>query len=180
MRYTRVGFASYAIAGVLLVTVLSVAWARSRASAAPGIEAAGATAPAAGVAAPRSPEPDGLAPPPQEADAAAYEAECSGCHRSGEARGRAVPALRVHAVSLFTSEGGREYLIDLMLDGSVRFVEDGRTQYDDTHPAYEELSNETVASILNHMLVSWGNRELLPQDARLYTAAEVAARRQRA
>jgi len=64
-----------------------------------------------------------------------------------------------------------------MLDGRVRFIEDGRTVYEETHPAYEQLSNEVVAAILNYMLVSWGNEELLPTGARLYTAAEVAARR---
>lgn len=190
MRYARVGVASWAIASVLVVVVVGVAWVRSQGAAAPDRGAAAAAARAADrapagaadrapadAAAPVDPSPEAPAAPSQEAGAAAYQAECAGCHRAGEARGRSIPALRGHAVALFTSDGGREYLIDLMLDGVVRFEEDGRTVYDETHPAYEQLSNEAVAGILNYMLVSWGNDELLPPEPRLYAAAEVAARR---
>jgi cytochrome c5 len=173
MRYTRVGVASYAIASALVVTVLGVAWARSQGRAGTrAITESSAEVPAAEA-------PGGPAPPPQESGAAAYEAECGGCHRDGEARGRSIPALRGHAVTLFTSEGGREYLIDLMIDGRVRFVESARTVYEETHPSYEELADATIAAILNHMLVSWGNENLLPTELRLYTAAEVAAQRAR-
>jgi hypothetical protein len=62
-----------------------------------------------------------------------------GCLREGEARGRSIPALRGLAVDLLTSEGGRDYLIDFMLTGRVRMIEDGRVTYEETHPSYGEL-----------------------------------------
>ena len=176
MRYTRVGVASYAIASVLVVTVLGVAWARSRAPSPPTPPTASTEAPATAPSGAAAPAP-GAAPAPQDSGAAAWEAECGACHRDGEARGRSIPALRGLAVTLFTSRGGREYLIDLMLDGRVRSVENGRTEYVESHPSYEELSDASIAAILNHMLESWGNQELLPAEPPLYTAAAVAARR---
>jgi hypothetical protein len=164
VRYTRIGRASYAIASVLVVTVVGVAWARSRPLPQPDV-----------------PTPVGPADAPvvesQASGADAYRSECAGCHGEGQARGRSIPALRGLAVELFTSEGGRDYLIDFMLDGRVRSMEDGRIVYLDGHPSYPELPDATIAAILDHMLVSWGNDELLPAEARLYTAEEVAARR---
>lgn len=164
MRYTRIGLASYAIASVLVVAVVGVAWARSRPlsepEAIPAVE--------------RVAEPTVVT---QESGAAAYQSECSGCHGEGQARGRSIPTLRGFAVELFTSEGGREYLIDFMLDGRVRSMEDGEVAYIDGHPSYGELPDARIAAILDHMLVSWGNDALLPAERRSYTAAEVAARR---
>jgi len=164
VRYTRIGLASYAVASVLVVAVVGVAWARSRAMPEPGRD-----------------QPSEASTPPvadaQESGAAAFQSECAACHGEGLARGRSIPALRGYAVELFTLEGGREYLIDFMLDGRVRSMEEGRVVYLDGHPSYAELSDAPIAAILDHILVSWGNDELLPAGRRAYTAAEVAARR---
>jgi mono/diheme cytochrome c family protein len=164
MRYTRIGLASYAIASALVATVTVVAWARSQSMSEP--QAGEHTRPAA---------------PPvsevQELDTAAYQAECAGCHGEGEARGRSIPALRGLAVELFTSEGGRDYLIDFMLQGRVRSVESGLVSYRESHPSYARLPDASVAAILNYVLMSWGNDALLPSERRLYAAADVAARR---
>lgn len=64
-----------------------------------------------------------------------------------------------------------------MLIGMVRVIVDGWVKYEETHPRYGGLSDERVAGILNHMLTSWGNEALLPDDRRLYTEAEIAVRR---
>jgi mono/diheme cytochrome c family protein len=164
VRNTRIGLASYAIASVLVVAVVGVAWTRSRAL----------PEPEATPAAERAAEPIADA---QESGATDYQSECSGCHGEGQARGRSIPALRGFAVELFTSEGGRAYLIDFMLDGRVRSVEDGEVAYVESHASYGELPDARIAAILDHMLVSWGNDALLPAERRPYTAAEVAARR---
>jgi mono/diheme cytochrome c family protein len=181
VRYTRIGMASYAIASVLVVVVVGVAWARSRVPASPAGSPAEAAQPAGRATAPAAGTQAAQAAPSttavQESGAAAYRSECGACHGEGEARGRSIPALRGFAVELFTSEGGREYLIDFMLDGRVRSVEGGRTVYVDGHPSYDALSDEAIAAVLEHMLVSWGNDELLPADRRPYAASEVAARR---
>jgi mono/diheme cytochrome c family protein len=149
--------ASYSIATVLIVTVVGVAWARSRSSA--PVASGGETARALG--------------------ADVYARECRGCHGSGDARGRSMPALRGRTVDLFASDGGREYLIDLLLDGRVRHVENSEPTLVDSHPGYAHLSDVEVAAVLNHMLSSWGNDALLPERAALYGGDEVAARRPR-
>jgi cytochrome c5 len=164
MRYTRIGFAAYAIAAVLVIVVVGVAWARSRSLPEPTSTAADEVASRPGAA-------------PQESGAAAYQAECGGCHGAGEARGRGIPALRVHAVELLSSEAGRDYLIDFMLTGRVRSMQDGRASYDESHPSYAELTDGRIAAILNHMLASWGNEALLPAGARLYAPGDIASRR---
>jgi mono/diheme cytochrome c family protein len=163
VRYTRIGHASYAIGAVLVVTAVGVAWARSRTApeGPPSAVGAAATGPTSA----------------QDVGATVYDAECSGCHGTGEARGGGIPALRGGAVSLFSSEGGREYLIELLLDGRVRKAETGGIAYVESHPGYPRLSDAEVAAVLNHMLVSWGNDALLPRETTRYTATEVAARR---
>jgi mono/diheme cytochrome c family protein len=157
MRYTRIGLASYSIGAVLVATVVGVAWARSRVTA-----------------------PSGSAgEPAADVGAAVYATECRACHGQGEARGRNLPALRGGVVGLFRSEGGRDYLVDLLLDGRVRRADGAQTTYVASHPAYARLSDAELAAVLNHMLSSWGNEALLPRETVRYSAAEVAARRGR-
>jgi hypothetical protein len=48
------------------------------------------------------------------------------------------------------------------------------------HPTYEELSDERLAAILNHMVTAWGNEELLGGDRARYGIDEIAAGRSRA
>lgn len=171
MRYTRIGMASYSIAAVLLAAVFAVAWLRSRERGAPTSE--GVTSETAET----RPVGGEAVPPPASLGSDVYATQCRGCHGAGEARGRDVPALRGGAATIFASDGGREYLIDFLLDGRVRRVEGGETRYAPTHPDYAALSDAEVASVLNHMLASWGNDALVPADARPYTSADVAARR---
>lgn len=167
MRHTRISVASYAVAGILVLSAAAVAWARSR-DAGAGATAAIGTAAAAETAA---------MPVADDSGAAVYARECRSCHGEGEARGRRIPPLRGFAVELLVAEGGREYLIDLMFDGRVRFVVDEKVEYQKTHPAYPHLHDAQVAAVLNHMLAAWGNQALLPRGTRPYTAAEVARRR---
>jgi cytochrome c5 len=162
MRYTRIGLASYLLGALLLAAALVVAWARSTASApAPGVAPGAAENGAAWRA----------------LGASVYAAECASCHGEGERRGRSIPPLRGFAVELFASAGGREYLIDLLLDGRVRRIEGDRVSFEPAHPDYEHLADDEAAALLEHMLRSWGNAALLPADARPYAPAEVAARR---
>jgi mono/diheme cytochrome c family protein len=162
MRYTRIGLASYLLGALLLVAALAVAWVRSTASTpaprvAPGVAETGAERRALG--------------------ASVYAAECASCHGEGERRGRSIPPLRGFAVELFASAGGREYLIDLLLDGRVRRIEAGRVTFEPAHPDYGHLGDDEAAALLEHMMRSWGNEELLPADASPYAPAEIAARR---
>lgn len=99
-----------------------------------------------------------------------WEARCAGCHvELGY-----VPAL-------FAAEGGRDYLVDLMLFGARgEAVIYGELQSFRHRPFAEQFGDQEMADLLNLMLLAWGNEEALPADAELYSEGEVAAARPRA
>jgi mono/diheme cytochrome c family protein len=159
MRYTRLGTATWLIALLLAGVDIAVAFVRSGTG--------GATEPVR----------DGSgAFEWQDLGARVYAAECSSCHPAGRG-GAGLAPLRVHAVDLFLSEGGHEYLIDLLLDGVVRTQVDGTIELVESHPPYDGLTDARLAAVLNHMLTSWGNDRHLPPDRALYVPEDVEARR---
>lgn len=106
-----------------------------------------------------------------------YESRCASCHGDGE-RTQRVPSLRGHMANLLLAREGRTYLIDFILQGFTGRLEVGSEVYDARHPVYKDrLTNEEIAAVLNHCLVSWGNREHLPEHVELYRPEEVAERR---
>lgn len=98
-----------------------------------------------------------------------WDARCASCHvELGY-----IPAL-------FVADGGRDYLLDLMLFGARgEAVIYGELQSFRHRPFAEQFSDEEMAGLLNLMLLAWGNEEALPDGAELYTADEVAAARPR-
>src|SRR5690606_34411843 len=100
---------------------------------------------------------------------ATWEDRCSGCHATLDY----IPAL-------FAADGGREYLIDVMLfgaQGEARIY--GQLVSLRHRPFAGTFDDEQMTGLLNLMMVAWGNEEALPEATELYTAAEVAAARQR-
>ncbi|HUF17070.1 MAG TPA: cytochrome c [Thermoanaerobaculia bacterium] len=159
MRYTRLGTATWLIALLLAGFAIAVAFVRSGTSGAP--------------------EPvreDTGVFEWQDLGARVYAAECASCHPAGRG-GAGLPPLRVHAVDLFLSEGGREYLIDLLLDGVVRSEVDGAIELMESHPPFDGQTDAQLAAVLNHMLTSWGNDGHLPPDRALYLPEDVKTRR---
>lgn len=97
-----------------------------------------------------------------------YSERCSGCH-----------AQLTHIPELFLAEDGRSYLIDFMLfgyDGEIVIKGD---RQDLTHPPFDGLSDEEIAAVLNHMLVSWDNAENLPEEVSFYEVEEIEEARER-
>ncbi|HVS16635.1 MAG TPA: cytochrome c [Thermoanaerobaculia bacterium] len=164
MHHPRVPIGFYLVAAALVLTALLIAWTRSR--------SATVTAGPASAAANQVTAVD-----PRRLGAEVYASHCSSCHRQGERRGRSIPPLQGFAVELLVAEGGREYLVDFLFDGRVRRVADGEVTWVESHPEFGALSDQEAAAVLNHMLTSWGNAELLGEDDVPYTASEVAARR---
>jgi mono/diheme cytochrome c family protein len=99
-----------------------------------------------------------------------YDADCAACH-GGDGQGRDEYPSLAHTPALFAAEGGRVYLIDVMLYG----LESDR--HDASMPAFDTLSDAQVAAALNHTLTSWGNEDELPEDAELYIPPEIAEER---
>lgn len=91
-----------------------------------------------------------------------YIQNCSACHQAnGQGIPGAFPPLAGHVPNLYNAEGGREYLIKVVLYGlQGQIVVNGMT-YNGAMNPWGHLSNEQIAAALNHELTSWGNDQLL-------------------
>jgi mono/diheme cytochrome c family protein len=98
-----------------------------------------------------------------------WEARCAGCH-----------AELGYLSDVAAADGGRDYLIDLMLygiDGEVTI--EGETVALRHRPFADTFDDEEHAALLNFMVTSWGNEEALPGDFDLYAPEEIAEQRGR-
>lgn len=78
---------------------------------------------------------------------------------------------------LLGTEGGRDYLIGVLLHGLSGEIEVSERTYDGIMPPWGHLSDQHIAAVLNHLGTAWGNRELLPDGVPEFTALEVSLRR---
>jgi hypothetical protein len=95
-----------------------------------------------------------------------WDARCYSCH-----------ADLAYIPELFLAEGGRTYLLEMMLFGVRGEVVIEGVPSNLRHRAYASLDDEELSAVLNLMLVAWGNDEALPADADFYTPEEVTAAR---
>ena len=104
-------------------------------------------------------------------------ASCVGCHQAtGQGIPGVFPPLAGHAVDLYHADGGRTFLIDVMLYGlQGEIIIDG-TSYNGVMPAFAQLEDDAIAAVLNHSLTEWGNEALI-DDFDAIRADEVAAER---
>lgn len=103
---------------------------------------------------------------------------CSGCHQAtGEGIPATFPPLKTHLPNLEALEGGREYIINVLLYGLQGEIEVLGQSYDSVMPAWNHLSDEKIAAVINHELHSWGNDALLREDFSPILPTEVAALR---
>ena len=122
------------------------------------------------------------APPLSEVDTGGGEAvysNCVQCHQaSGAGRAYAYPPLAGgHAAALATAEGGRAYLVNVLLHGVQGEIVVDEVPYNGVMPGWSALSDEEIAGVLNYTVTAWENREGLPDDFAAFTADEVAAAR---
>lgn len=112
-------------------------------------------------------------------DGASVYSRCFGCHKStGVGIPGIFPPLVSHAAKIAKAEGGRTYLIDLLLYGLKGEIEVEGKKYNGAMPALgDALKDDEIAAVLNHILSSWGNDKMLPKGHKEITAGEVKARR---
>jgi mono/diheme cytochrome c family protein len=108
-----------------------------------------------------------------------YEKTCAVCHQvNGRGMAGAFPPHVGHVPQLVELNGGRTYLVRVVLFGLRGPIDVNGQHFDSAMPAWAKaLSDEQIASILNYELTSWGNDRLLPVGFTPITAAEVAAQR---
>lgn len=105
-------------------------------------------------------------------------ANCAGCHQAdGAGLPGVFPPLAAHAPALVAAEGGRAYLIDVLLYGLQGEIMVDGAAYNGVMPGWAQLSDEQIAAVINHILSAWDNESLLPEDFVFVAPDEVAAQR---
>ncbi|MEX2542266.1 MAG: c-type cytochrome [Trueperaceae bacterium] len=106
-----------------------------------------------------------------------YVSSCQGCHQAeGQGMAGVFPPLAGNMPRLHNAEGGREYLIDVLLHGLSGQIEVNGETYNGSMPPWTSLSDEQIAAVLNHELTAWGNDAELT-DFTPIAGQEVATRR---
>jgi mono/diheme cytochrome c family protein len=113
----------------------------------------------------------------RELGAQAYAQSCSGCHGpTGAGIPGVFPPLAGHALDLYQADGGRTYLIDVLLYGLQGPIEVAGQTYNGVMPAWQQLSDEQIAAIVNHAVVGFDAVDE-PDDFDAIRPDEVAAER---
>lgn len=106
-----------------------------------------------------------------------YNANCSGCHQaSGHGIPGGFPPLAGHAPEVFAQKG-RAYMARLLLYGLTGPIEVAGTKYNGNMPSWEQLKDEEIAAVIDHVLNAWDNDKLLPKDFKPIVPAEITAAR---
>ncbi|MGC8875539.1 cytochrome C-552 [Thermus sp.] len=115
-----------------------------------------------------------------QADGAKIYAQCAGCHQAnGQGTPGAFPPLAGHVAEILSKEGGREYLIKVLLWGLQGQIEVKGMKYGSSGmqmPAYSGRDDEEIAAVLNHIATAWGDDKKV-KDFKPFAAAEVKALR---
>jgi len=103
-----------------------------------------------------------------------YLQSCASCHLpEGTGQEERFPALAGHIPHLANADGGREYLMNVVmwgLSGEITVL--GET-FDRSMPARFTLANDELAAILNYITTAWGNDALLADDFAAFEADEL-------
>lgn len=103
---------------------------------------------------------------------------CAGCHGTKmTGLAGAVPPHVGHLPNVAAADGGRRYLINVLLYGLKGEVTILGQPYDGVMPAWSQLSDEEIAAILNYELHAYGNDALLPEGFVPIMPSEVTAER---
>ena len=112
-----------------------------------------------------------------QADGAKIYAQCAGCHQAnGQGIPGAFPPLAGHVAEILAKQGGREYLIRVLLWGLQGQIEVKGMKYNGVMPGFAQLKDEEIAAILNHIATAWGDDKKV-KGFKPFTPAEVKALR---
>jgi mono/diheme cytochrome c family protein len=106
----------------------------------------------------------------RELGARSYQRNCANCHGDAGEGWDQYPGL-AHAAAIFRAAGGREYLIDVHLNGLAS------PRWGAPMPPMRHMADVELAACMNHVLTSFGNETELGPGAELFTPEEIAARR---
>jgi mono/diheme cytochrome c family protein len=107
------------------------------------------------------------------ADGASIYHRCFACHKSnGGGSPGFYPPLAGHAPKLLSAD--RTYMVKVILYGlEGEIAVEGKTYKTKMRAFGDQLKDDEIAAVLNHILASWGNDKMLPKGYKEFTAAEV-------
>ncbi len=106
---------------------------------------------------------------------AVYTTNCASCHQAtGQGITGAFPPLVDHVPVLYNAD--RSYLINLLLYGLQGEIQVLGETYNGVMPAWQQLSDDDIANVLNYVTNTWGNADAL-QNFQPYEAGEIASAR---
>ena len=104
-----------------------------------------------------------------------FTTNCASCHQTtGLGIAGAFPPLKGHVPTLYNADRG--YLIDLLLYGLQGEAQIEGQTYNGVMPAWQQLSDDDIANVLNYVTHAWDNADAL-QNFKSYEAAEVESAR---
>jgi mono/diheme cytochrome c family protein len=107
-----------------------------------------------------------------------YSTNCAGCHQpNGEGVPTVFPPHAGHLPNVLAKEGGRQYLIKVLLNGLQGEIIVKGKPYNGIMPSWNALKDDEIAAVLNHELHSWDNADMLPEGFTPILPEEVAAGR---
>lgn len=109
----------------------------------------------------------------------AFNTYCMACHQAtGSGVPGAFPPLAGHVPELLNTEGGAQYLMNVVTFGLTGPITVAGADYNGAMPAHGPmLSDEELASVLNYISTAWGNVDALNEGTLAFTADGVAAER---
>jgi mono/diheme cytochrome c family protein len=113
-----------------------------------------------------------------DAGSRVYAANCVACHQAG---GTGVPAafppLAGHVPELLKRADGRTYVGKVLLFGLEGEINVNGNAFAGAMPAWEALSDNDIADVLNYVSNAWDNGKSLPPSFKPFTADEIKALR---
>ena len=80
-----------------------------------------------------------------------------------------------HVPEILAAQGGRAWLIQVLLWGMSGEITVKGVKYNGVMPGYRQLGDAEIAALLNHISTQWGNK--LPAGQKPFSATEVQAQR---
>jgi len=128
----------------------------------------------------------GTEPPPEPAPdsgeaaevdgAAVYAGSCAVCHGAeGQGTPGAFPPLAGHAAKLAAAD--RSYMPLVVLYGLSGAIDVAGSEYNGVMPAWDQLSDEEIAAVLNLVARGWGAQEQPEPAVASYTAGDIKSAR---
>ena len=117
-----------------------------------------------------------LHPEPLNAGQSAYQANCLACHQmAGTGVPGAFPPLVGHAPKLYNADA--DYLPKVVLYGLMGGIDVEGMSYNGVMTPWQHLGDQDIADMLNYVVTSWDNNQLLSAEFTPYTAEDIAAQR---